>query len=195
MAIQTSKTSPPMDPQIYAHYFQLQARVSDFFSRILAQNSARMKCAQGCYNCCANGLTVSGVEAQAILEHLKSSDNQLAKIEALQIENPHRDMHCKFLSAEGHCQIYEARPLVCRSHGAPVQYRHPEKDAVFRDVCPLNFEDIDLDHLATSEILNMETVNTLLSILNSQFDYEHAQARYPMKDLIVRARNERDQSL
>ena len=186
------RSAPALNPQIRAHYVQLQARVSDFFARVLAQNSSRMKCAQGCYNCCANGLTVSGVEAQAILDFLKSSDEVLKRIEDLQIENPHRDLHCKFLSAEGHCQIYEVRPLVCRSHGAPVQYRHPENDTVFRDVCPLNFEDIDLDQLATSEVLNMETVNTLLSILNSQFDRDRAQEPYPMKDLIARARKERD---
>ena len=181
-----------MDPQIREHYIQLQNRVSEFFSVVMLKHSNQMKCANGCYNCCANGLTVSPIEAQSILDFLKSSEERLVSIEQLQVDNPHRDLHCKFLGREGQCMIYEARPLICRSHGAPVQYRHPEAETPFRDVCPLNFEGTDLDRLQTSEILNMETVNTLLSILNSQFDRKRTEERIPMKDLIQLARENGD---
>ena len=75
-----------IDPQIQAHYIHLQNRVSEFFSAVILKHSKQMKCANGCYNCCANGLTVSPIEAHSILDFLKASDERLALIEQLQVE-------------------------------------------------------------------------------------------------------------
>lgn len=184
-----------MNPQTKANYIQLQTRVSDFFSKVIAEHSTQMKCAQGCYSCCANGLSMSPLEADTIVDFLSESPDRLATIEKIQTENPHQGRHCVFLNAQGHCQVYEVRPIICRSHGAPVQYKYIDRDATFRDVCPLNFEGVDLDQLPTADVLNMETVNTLLSMLNSQHDRSRMQERVQMKDLIALAKSAQSRNI
>jgi hypothetical protein len=41
--------------------------------------------------------------------------------EALRIAARETSDRCAALSPQGRCQIYEARPFVCRTHGAPIR--------------------------------------------------------------------------
>jgi uncharacterized protein len=53
-----------------------------------------------------------------------------------------------------------------------------------RDVCPLNFEGIDLGTLAVSDVLSLEKLNVLLSLINIQFDLAQSGKRVALMDLI-----------
>jgi Fe-S-cluster containining protein len=90
----------------------------------------------------------------------------MEKISALRTANPYQGERCSLLAANGECLIYEVRPIICRSHGAPVTYR--EGDVTRRDVCPLNFGG-DTTGLDPEDSLNLDLLNTLLALIARQF--------------------------
>ncbi|MBA3818184.1 MAG: YkgJ family cysteine cluster protein [Deltaproteobacteria bacterium] len=76
-----------------------------------------MQCQTGCSDCCHVRLTITGVEAAAIrAEIARWSAERRTGLAAV---GP-RD-RCAALDAAGRCKIYEARPVVCRSHGVPIR--------------------------------------------------------------------------
>ena len=70
-----------------------------------ARASDALACKRGCDACCVAGLSVLPVEA--------------ALIEALGARPPAsaRAGMCAFLDGAGACSVYEARPVLCRTHG------------------------------------------------------------------------------
>jgi len=90
---------------------ELTAKVDAFFSSVQERHGDDMQCGTGCSDCCHVRLTVTAVEAAAI--------RALARR-----VTPNADpAKCAALDELGRCQIYEARPIVCRSHGAPIRMR------------------------------------------------------------------------
>ena len=141
------------------HYFTLRNRVSEMFASVAKKYPADFACRVGCHSCCKPGLTVSAIEAAAIQEHLQKSPTEFTA---------YGRERCAFLDKAGRCTIYEARPVVCRSHGAPLQFKAEGSDALLRDVCDLNFRETDLGEIPAADVLNLETLNTLLATLNIQ---------------------------
>ena len=90
---------------------ELTAKVDAFFDRVHDRHGNDMQCSTGCSDCCHVRLTITTVEAAAIraLGRRVTPNPDPAK--------------CAALDAAGRCQIYEARPIVCRSHGAPIRMR------------------------------------------------------------------------
>jgi hypothetical protein len=157
-----------------AEYRAVVAKVDAKFEEIRARHAASFACASGCHACCAPGLTVSGVEKAAIAEHIQAHDLQ-GTLEALDRERPHGDARCRFLDAAGQCAIYAVRPIVCRSHGAPVRVPGGRLDA-----CPLNFRGVPLDRLAPTDSIHVETLSTLLFVIGRRFDPQDEGRRFPL---------------
>lgn len=167
------------NPENLRQYLELRGRLDDKFSEIQDAYRAEMACAPGCHSCCKPGLSVSELEAGAIREFLARSPESLAAAQKAEAENPHHGKRCTFLAAGGECTIYEARPLVCRSHGVPLQVSVKEDQKV-RDVCPLNFRQTALSELPAAYVLNLDTVNVLLSLLNQRAHGKSTQ-RIPLR--------------
>jgi Fe-S-cluster containining protein len=100
------------------------------------------------------------------------------KITDLKRQNPHQGLRCSLLTADGACSVYEGRPIVCRSHGAPLKLK--DKGVDRRDVCPLNFSG-DISSLSGEDLLNLDLLNTLLSLITQQFGA--SEERIPLADL------------
>lgn len=178
--------------QALQNYNQLKAKVDSKFAEILSRHPSAFHCQKGCHSCCQPGLTVSPIEAKAISIFLSENPGMKSQARAQKAANPHLGQRCSFLSAEGACLIYAARPLICRSHGAPISFV-PPTDEMFeetdddiepvRDVCPLNFTGQPLDELISQDVLNIETVNSILAVVNLQWkkDPELALQRVPLE--------------
>lgn len=91
-----------------------------------------MQCQTGCSDCCHVRLSVTGVEADAIRALVATMP---AESRAGFGTGPLD--RCAALDAAGRCMIYEARPVICRSHGAPVRMRRDSLPVI--ESCYRNF--------------------------------------------------------
>jgi Fe-S-cluster containining protein len=159
-------------------YRQLLAKVDTKFHQVQQRHPTQFRCGRGCYGCCQPGLTVSPVEKESIRAYLLEDPARLEAVEALGRANPHQGSHCPFLTAGGACAIYPVRPIVCRSHGAPLKVKPtPDSPRLQRDVCPLNFEGTPLEQLEEGDFIQLETLNTLLALINEQLRPGEAPTR------------------
>jgi Fe-S-cluster containining protein len=97
---------------------ELTRKVDAFFARVAERHGGDMQCATGCSDCCHVRLTITAVEASAIRAHVAAwpveRRRDLANVEP-------GDERCAALDSVGKCKVYDARPLVCRSHGVPIR--------------------------------------------------------------------------
>lgn len=163
-----------------ANYQALLAKVDAKVMLTMAQHPKQFACTKGCHSCCLPGLTVNAVEAEALASYVASSPQLAAAVTQLVADHPHAGQRCALLTAEGSCAVYPARPIVCRSHGLPLTVATPAGEEL--DVCPLNFVGQDLAALPPGDFINLETLNTLLSLIARQFTGETGgtPARVPL---------------
>ena len=112
---------------------ELTDKVDAFFARVTERHGADMQCQTGCSDCCHVQLTITQVEAAAIRAHVAGWPEPRRR--ALARRGP--AAHCAALDPAGRCRIYEARPLVCRSHGVPIRMTRAHLPVV--QACQHNF--------------------------------------------------------
>lgn len=112
---------------------ELTDKVDAFFARVEARHGDDMQCRSGCSDCCHVRLTVTGVEAAAITAAVTAWPVERRRALAT---DPGGD-RCAALDEAGRCRIYEARPIVCRSHGVPIRLR--ERGVPVVRACSRNF--------------------------------------------------------
>ena len=112
-----------------------------------------MQCATGCSDCCHVRLTITAVEAAAIRVHVAG----WPRARGQQLVDGAAADRCAALDSAGRCRIYEARPLVCRSHGVPIRMQQSGLPVIQN--CHRNFHhtlpdaDCILDQTTLSAIL------------------------------------------
>lgn len=167
-------------------YRELLRRLDEKFAEIQARYGSEFACRLGCHSCCKPGLTVGALEAQALKLWFEAHPEAAEAARRLEAANPHKGKRCALLDEHGACVAYEARPLVCRSHGAPLQFKDPEgrgkddEQLRLRDVCPLNFKSVELSSLPPDSVLNLDTLNTLLALL-TRLAHPGNEARTPLR--------------
>lgn len=165
-------------------YYALLTRIESLFAEIQSRHASVMRCKLSCHSCCKPELTVGPLEAENIRHALSTDAARLESLLELEKQLPHKGKRCSFLTAEGGCGIYELRPLVCRSHGVPLQFKDPstrDNEAPrLRDVCSLNFEGVDIGRLDSRDVMNLDTLNTLLALL-TQMAFGKDGKRVPLK--------------
>ena len=176
----------------------LQKNASDLFSQILNRHSAQMVCASGCSKCCHAEFSVFLGEALLIYEWFKNiNPSEREAIQKQWLEREQKNT-CAFLRND-RCTIYESRPVICRTQGAPLAFieNHSKKaDEIVKivDVCPLNFNEaksipsspedwFDLDRLTQLQAIAEKFIENKFSIpeiLNALKNSEH---RIPLRKL------------
>lgn len=136
----------------------LAENVDQFFQK----NSQGLNCMKGCSQCCEVDRTVFGIEAEIIADHIEGlSDQDFNSLIKLLKETQDKDPnHCAFLK-EGACLVYEARPLICRSHG--LVHLRPEGP----HHCELNFE---AGLPPKEKWLDEERLSLMLSMLQREYE-------------------------
>ena len=97
---------------------ELTRKVDAFFARVAERHGGDMQCATGCSDCCHVQLTITQVEAAAIRAHVAAWPSERRRDLA---NTEPGDERCAALDSAGKCKVYDARPLVCRSHGVPIR--------------------------------------------------------------------------
>lgn len=145
----------------------LCGKVDAFFGRVAERHGDRMKCAPGCDGCCRVQLTVTAVEADALTGHLATLDPVARAALRERAMRPRVD-RCAALDDDGRCGVFAARPLVCRSHGAPIRLREPGRLPVVTS-CALNFSDGGPASADSDCVLDQQTLSTMLAAVDAAF--------------------------
>jgi hypothetical protein len=133
----------------------LQENASGFFEKVIQKYPAKMDCKKGCSKCCFTDITIFDVEADVIRNYFKNLEiTDQSNLLKLWTEK-NEIKACSFLYND-QCTIYNARPVICRTQGAPLFL--PQENIL--DFCPLNFKDVDPPK---EDWLNLERLNTLLA--------------------------------
>jgi Fe-S-cluster containining protein len=143
------------------NYKQLTARVDTLCNTIAAALGEQITCSAGCSSCCIP-ITVFPVEASALRETLESLPAKQAKKIRRHVSEHAEDKCCPLLFNH-RCLMYEARPIICRTHGLPIIYT--ANDQRNSDCCPLNLA--GTESLPGSNVVDLDTLNTLLVAVNS----------------------------
>jgi len=165
-------------------YHELAAKVDSFFEAAFKKHRSSMECRVTCSDCCKGGLTVTRVEAITIKDFIQDM-SPLEKVglsASLVAENENR---CSALNAKGQCQIYPVRPIVCRSHGAPIKKREEKVEAdgsctecILLECCHLNFtKSPSLEDLDDSDFIDQETLSTILGTIDIAYSDERGKKR------------------
>ena len=129
------------DDDDLAEYRALVGKVDDAVARAADRAGDQLTCRSGCASCCVDGLSVLPVEAFALAAAVEA---RVAAGHDLPAVRPTDDA-CVFLDVDNRCAVYEARPLLCRTHGLPLVTGEPARGAlrIVDDVsvCALNFPD------------------------------------------------------
>jgi Fe-S-cluster containining protein len=152
----SSIASDKLHSLVMSRYRELAAKVDAFFARVEARHGEDMQCGSGCADCCHTRLTITEVEAAAIRELVAGWPADRRAALAARAANVSDD-RCSALEDNGRCAIYAARPIVCRSHGAPIRMRE-DSLPVIRN-CFRNFTRATPD---ADCIIDQETLSTLV---------------------------------
>ncbi len=114
-----------------------------------------MQCGTGCSDCCHARLSVTSVEAAAIRAEVAGWTDPRREGLATNVATGPAD-RCAALDPGGRCLIYAARPVVCRSHGAPIRMRIDSLPVV--QSCYRNFTQTTPD---PDCVIDQETLSTL----------------------------------
>lgn len=156
-------------------YIELRDKVDAQFNKLFEKHRSEMRCAEQCHACCAPDLSVMRVEADQIRAYLREDPRLIEQLAELERVNPHRGSRCALLNAEGRCSIYPVRPLICRSHGAPVLVQIDAKREGI-DACELNFTE-GMSMIEVNDWIHLETLNTLLTLIDWRYALDEGRER------------------
>ena len=155
---------------------ELTQKVDAFFACVTARHGTDMQCQTGCADCCHVRLTITAVEAAAVRALVTGwpSERRRTLAHTGPTHEPgeisggggahgtHGIDRCAALDGAGRCKIYEARPLVCRSHGVPIRLRRGSLPVV--QACHRNFTHTTAD---PDCILDQATLSAMLYAIDA----------------------------
>lgn len=167
------------------HGKTLQENAEQFFDKIFDKHKLNMNCAKGCAKCCHTDISIFTWEAELIVDwFMAHSESQKNSLKSLWMNDQEKGldqyeneaMPCAFLF-DNACSIYEVRPVICRTQGAPLFVN----EAV--DACPLNFTE---QFPEKTDWLELSRLNTLSSLVQMNYKASYSflnEERIELKDL------------
>jgi Fe-S-cluster containining protein len=139
-------------------YKSILQRADAFFGSVTKSQPQNLQCGRGCSLCCYGLFEIGSGDVPVIAEGLAKLQPArrrkiIRKAQEIIDANDHPNLRecdpidkesffdrtasvaCPNLSDSGECQIYDSRPLVCRTFGLPLR----NAEEYIGDVCELNF--------------------------------------------------------
>lgn len=160
-----------------------------------------MSCKKGCTACCYSQVAVTSDEAILLADLVKKGvkiDYERLKKQADQGNNyrdwynlNYKDRSCVFLSDKGACQIYDDRPLVCRTN---MVLSDPQlcdtKDGKLKPIRLIDTDKPNMIIIGAYEVA--DSSGTLAKLLFETLNQQKRIQRKPKKSLIVFAKPHQD---
>ncbi len=162
--------------RLLKNYLALLSRVDAHIKQVQTKYLNEIVCKKGCDDCC-RFLNLFPVEAFALSAAFCQMDNLCQDLIMKGLEKGTDG--CPLL-IEGQCMLYEARPIICRTHGYPLYFEKDGKTLV--DFCPKNFKGVS--SFPKESLFDLEQLNTLLATINKQF-IESIETDVPLADRIA----------
>lgn len=143
------------------NYTAFTQRIDQHIAALEKRYPDGITCKKGCDNCCKS-LSLFQVEAFGIAAAFKKMDILVQQRITKRIKtNPDE---CPLLLDHA-CALYQARPVICRTHGYPVTIEKNNRIEI--DFCPENFKGTTgFEH---ADLLSLEKLNTTLSTISRHF--------------------------
>ncbi len=151
----------PILNQLLKNYNDMLKRVDAHVQTVTDRYRDHIACKKGCDACC-RFLNLFPVEAFALSRAFLALPENAQSLILKQIER--EEDKCPLL-IEHACLLYEARPVICRTHGFPL-YLEKEEGAMV-DFCPENFK--GMTELPKEAMMSLDQLNTLLTAVNQHF--------------------------
>ncbi len=148
------------------NYRDFLARVDQICREIETAFAPSIACHAGCNGCCRH-ISLFPVEAAALTAAVGSLPPDQASHVRARALGTSPDGPCPLLE-NGRCLLYEARPIICRTHGLPVLTLREGKKTV--DFCPKNF--LGIRSLPGTAVIDLDRLNTTLAAIDTLFVQE-----------------------
>lgn len=148
------------------NYQDLVRRVDELCHVIRTRLAGHLNCQKGCDACCLH-LSLFPVEAAVLAEAIRALPVSLQTMLRARATMASDEGACPLLE-EHLCLVYEARPLICRTHGLPILTHIDGQTQV--DFCPENCR--ELDTLTGDSIVDVDRLNVALTTVNALFVQE-----------------------
>ena len=111
--------------------------------------------------CCERHLSIYTYEFDVLFAAVEALPNATKHALIERLKTAHSRKRCPLLSDKGLCEVYDERPIICRSHGLPLSVEGG------RDVCPKNFQEgPTLESLEQTDLLDLEHLNQIMALLD-----------------------------
>ena len=147
-----------------SRYPELAAKVDAFFTRVQARHGDQMRCGSGCHHCCHVRLSITRVEADAIRAEIATWPVERKTRLTANAAAAATD-RCPALAPDGLCLVYAARPIVCRSHGAPIRMRD-ERALPVVQACAENFTVVGPAAADPDCIIDQTTLSAMVLVVD-----------------------------
>jgi len=151
--------------QALKDYRNLIAAVDRRCQRIVSRHRGQIACTKGCAgNCCRIHLSVYPVEAVSLALALQKLAPEMRRRIQHKARHTNSFGPCPLL-VDGACSMYDARAVICRTHGLPVGLEYRGHRTV--GFCLKNFK-----HpypIPDEDIIDLAPLNRSLAEVNSKF--------------------------
>ncbi|MGQ8338014.1 YkgJ family cysteine cluster protein [Sunxiuqinia sp. A32] len=137
-------------------YSELRSAIDELSNKLFKMHHSHVECKKGCDLCCMD-YQIFPVEFDSIKEAIKNEEIQTGTKE---------NGSCIFLK-DHECQIYEHRPIICRTHGLPLLFMNDEQWEL--SACELNFTNFDDEEFTAENTFPQDKFNSLLFVLNKNY--------------------------
>jgi len=161
--------SPPVRIVVSGSYKRLLSKADEHFRTVAASQPVNVTCGKGCSFCCYGLFEISAADVAIVGEGLEALDRRtreriVRKARKIVVDSDHpaigsiseeekeaffdrtATVPCPALGDDGCCEIYESRPLVCRTFGLPLR----DGDKYYGEVCELNFGEAPAEDLQSA---------------------------------------------
>lgn len=145
------------------NYRALLQRIDEMCRATAERFEAHLACRPGCDSCCRH-LSIFTVEAAALTRALAQLPPEQAEVIRQAAAQAETEGPCPLLKG-GLCLLYEARPIICRTHGLPLLVTRDDSKEI--DFCPENFQ--GLASIPGSAVLDLERLNAALAAINALY--------------------------
>jgi Fe-S-cluster containining protein len=168
-------------PNRLDNYHRMIERVDALCRGIEEALAGQITCKVGCSSCCTQ-ITIFPVEAAALNAALAALPADQASAIRRHVDDHAEGERCPLLQQD-RCLIYQARPIICRTHGLPIVYSEGGERNI--DCCPKNKVAGEL--LKGSNLIDLERLNTLLVAVNALYCSQTAADNSPERLTIAEA--------